>query len=385
MDSPPKILSLMEDYMGHRTYSNLLREFFSKSSSCNVDFYWYNQERELDTKILRRLLSFSFPNQWIRQQNLDFRWFRVQIANANIAKRLAVKKLSQTNYSALHFHTYVLAFLSLDLMNKLPTVVSLDMTSFQAAQEKTDPSFRWTYSPNLFLGKRVFEAASRIVTRSEWARKSVIEDYNIDAEKVTVVHPGVNVDKLAPPDNSKQELNKQQLNKRFNILFIGGDFERKGGQDVLEVFLQTFSEEAELNLVTKAPIECQHPHVHIYDNVEAYSPKWLELYRQADVFVMPTYFEGFGWVFIEAMAAGLPVIATRINAIPEMVIHGETGFLIQPGDRRDLAGKIRVLMENPTLSCQMGTKGRQIVEQKFNAQKHCQTLEHIFREIYVCK
>ena len=47
---------------------------------------------------------------------------------------------------------------------------------------------------------------------------------------------------------------------------------------------------------------------------------------------MPTYFEGFGWVFIEAMAAGLPVIATRINAISEMVKHGETGFLIQPGE-----------------------------------------------------
>ena len=380
MDKPAKILSLMEDYIGHRTYGNLLREYFNESSVCNIDFYWYNEEREIDTKILRRLLSFSFPNQWIRKQNLDFRCFRVQIANANIAKRLAVKKLSQFEYSALHFHSYVPAFLEVDMIKKLPTVVSIDMTCSQAAQEKTDPSFRWTYYPNLFLEKRVYEAAARVVTWSHWAKKSVIEDYNIDAEKVTVVYPGVNLTKLTLSDHSIRD-----IKKLFNILFVGGDFERKGGHDLLEVFLQTFSEEAELNLVTKASIECQHPHVHIHDNVEAYSPKWLELYRQADVFVMPTHFEAFGLVFIEAMAANLPVIGTCINAIPEIVTHGETGFLIPSGDRRTLAGKIRTLMQNPTLSRQMGAKGRQIVEQTFNAQKNCQTLEGIFREVSVRK
>ena len=348
MDSPPKVLSLMEDYIGHRTYSNLLREYLSESSASNIDFYWYNEEREIDTKILRRLLSFSFSNQWIRKQNLDFRCFRVQIANANIAKRLAVKKLSQCEYSVLHFHSYVPAFLAVDMIKKLPTVVSIDMTCLQAAQEKTDPSFRWTYYPNLFLEKRVYEAAARVVTWSHWAKKSVIEEYNIEEEKVTIVYPGVNLTKLMLSDHSIKD-----IKKRFNILFVGGDFERKGGQDVLEVFLQTFSEEAELNLVTKASIECQHPHVHIHNDVQAYSPKWLELYLQADVFVMPTHFEAFGLVFIEAMAAGLPVITTSINAIPEMVIQGETGFLIQPGDRQNLAGKIRALMENPTLSRQI--------------------------------
>ncbi|MCG8365968.1 MAG: glycosyltransferase family 4 protein [Pseudanabaenales cyanobacterium] len=378
MDRPPKILSLMEDYMGHRTYSNLLREGFSQSPGCSIDFYWYNEERELDTRILRRLLSFSLPNQWIRKQNLDFRWFRGQIANAHIARRLALKKLRKTQYSALHFHTYVLAFLSLDLMKQLPTVVSLDMTSWQSSQEKADPQFRWTYHPNVWLGKQVFNAAARIVTRSEWARQSVIADYGIAPEKVKVVHPGVDTMKLTPPDALSRD--PQQ---RFNMLFVGGDFERKGGLDVLDVFLQSFSEQAELHLVTRAPVPRQHPNLHIHPAVKAYSPKWLELYRQADVFVMPTHFEGFGWVFIEAMAAGLPVIATRINAIPEMVSHGKTGFLIQPGDRLDLADKIRTLMENPTLGRQMGMNGRKVVEQTFNAQTHCQTLASVFKDALV--
>jgi glycosyltransferase involved in cell wall biosynthesis len=85
------------------------------------------------------------------------------------------------------------------------------------------------------------------------------------------------------------------------------------------------------------------------------------------------------------MAAGLPVIATQINAIPEMVTHKETGFLIQPGDRGELARRIQYLMENPTLSREMGAKGRKVVEQKFNTQTHCQKIESIFREISTFK
>lgn len=377
MDSP-KILSIMEDYLGHRTYGNLLRECFNKSSFCQVDSYWYREDRKISEKIVNRLLSFKFPNQWIQKQNLDFHYSRTQTGFAYLTKQLAGRKLNHKDYSALYFHTYILAFLSVELMKKLPTVVSLDMTTFQASQEKTDPSFRWTYNTDLFQGKRVFETSTRVLAWSEWARKSVIEDYKIDENKVQILYPGVNTAALTPSESSQVDVQKP-----FNILFLGGDFKRKGGQDVLDVFLETFSNKAELHLVTQAPIKCQHPNVHIHDDVKPYTPKWLELYRQADVFVLPTHFEAFGIVFIEAMAAGLPVIATRINAIPEIVIHGETGFLIEPGDRHELAYRIRCLMENLTLAKEMGAKGRKVVEQKFNVQKHCQTLESIFEKIAV--
>jgi len=216
------------------------------------------------------------------------------------------------------------------------------------------------------------------VTFSEATRKSVIEDYKIDAEKVKVVYPGVDINTIPLADNAKRVGQKP-----YKILFIGGHFERKGGQDLLEVFMENFSGEAELHLVTQAPINCNHPYVYIYKDVKAYTPKWLKLYHQADLFVLPTYSEPFGWVFIEAMAAGLPIVTTRVNAIPEIVSHGETGFLIQPGDRADLAKRIQQLMENPNLGREMGAKGRKVVEQKFNAHTNFATLESIFREIAI--
>ena len=88
-------------------------------------------------------------------------------------------------------------------------------------------------------------------------------------------------------------------------------------------------------------------------------------------------------VFLEAMAAGLPVIASQLPHLYEVVSEGETGFLVPAGDRHALARKIRYLIENPTLGREMGAKGRKVAEQKFNAQTNFQTLESIFREISI--
>lgn len=380
MTKTPQIISIIEKHMGHGTYGKLMREYFERTSSCEVNFYWYNDERELPTRILNRLLSFEFPNEWVKQQNLDFNRSRIPAGFAYMARRLIDRKLSQSDYSAIHLHTQVMALLSVDLMKKLPTVVSIDLTAIQASQEKTDPNFRWTFTPNIILEKRVYDAAAKIITISEFARKSVIEDYKIDSKKVKTIHSSVKLEKFSSIDRSDRA-----ANKRYNILFVGGDFQRKGGEDVLEVFLSTFSELAELHLVTSTPIECQHPHVYIHPHIQAYSPEWLNLYDRADVFVMPTYGDAFATVFLEAMAAGLPVIASQLTQIHEVVSDGETGFLIPSGDRHALARTIRHLIENPILGRQMGEKGRRVAEQKFNAQTNFQTLESIFKELSVSR
>lgn len=371
----PRILSITEGFIGHLTYGRLMREYLSQS--CPIDFYWHNDERELRTRLMSRVIGHYRipPTRWTLEQNTDFFLFRFQMCLGYFARRLVLRKMAETHYTALHFHTQPLAYLCLDLMREMPTVISLDRTAAQASREYTKPSLRWTFTPNLRLDKQVFEAAKSIVSFSEAARRSVIEDYNISPEKVTVIYPGVDVDKipLADVKNSSGE-------KPFNILFVGGDFERKGGYDLVNVFLEKFSDRAELHLVTQTPIEVNHPNIHIYKNIKAYTSEWLNLYHQADVFVMPTYAEPFGWVFLEAMAAGLPIIATNITAIPEMVTPGENGLLIEPGDRTALAQSIQHLIENRELGQRMGSKGRQLVEQKFNAKTHFSKLEALFQE-----
>jgi glycosyltransferase involved in cell wall biosynthesis len=376
MSDFPTTLSVMEDILGHRTYGQIMRNYFAKESPCNkIDFYWFKDERKLVIKLLARPLHTFFPNRWIQKENLDFSRFRIQIAMSLTARSLVTRKLKQKEYSLLHLHTQGISLLLLDYIKKIPTIVSLDITAIQASREKTSPIFRWTYLPNIWLEKQVYNASRKIISFSNFAKESLVQDYKINEQKIVVIPPGINIKIIEFYDREKRlESNS------FRILFIGNDFKRKGGEVLLNVFLSSFSGVAELHLVTKESINVKHPNIQVHNNIEAYTSEWLRIYQQSDVFVMPTYSEAFGHVFLEAMAAGLPVIATNINAIPEMIIHGKTGFLIKPGDQKDLTDKIQALIMNPNLRWEMGKQGRIRVEQKFNIQHCFRNLEQAFRE-----
>jgi len=92
-----------------------------------------------------------------------------------------------------------------------------------------------------------------------------------------------------------------------------------------------------------------------------------------DLFVMPSLFEGLGVAVLEAMAAGKPVIATRVGGLTESVIDGATGILVSPSDAAALASAIAKLARAPTLDAEMGRRGRERVLQHF-------TLEHMARQ-----
>lgn len=91
--------------------------------------------------------------------------------------------------------------------------------------------------------------------------------------------------------------------------------------------------------------------------------------------------EPFGRVLIEGMAAGRAVIASNAGGVPEIVIHGETGLLVPPGDATALAEAIIKLLENPPLRQMMGKRGRERVESEFSLEKHVETVSRIYQSI----
>ncbi|HEU4329136.1 MAG TPA: glycosyltransferase family 4 protein [Roseiflexaceae bacterium] len=86
------------------------------------------------------------------------------------------------------------------------------------------------------------------------------------------------------------------------------------------------------------------------------------MYRRADVFCLPSVQEGFGIVFLEAMASGLPVVATRSAAMPEVIPHGEAGLLVPPGDSAALAEALIALLGSPARRAAFAEYGRSYVE-----------------------
>jgi phosphatidylinositol alpha-1,6-mannosyltransferase len=100
-----------------------------------------------------------------------------------------------------------------------------------------------------------------------------------------------------------------------------------------------------------------------------------ELYRRAALFVMPSTDEGFGLVFLEAMAAGKPCIALAGTAPAEIVVDGETGRLVERGDRRALAAALGELLGNRELAARLGAAGRDRFEREFRFESFERRLE----------
>ncbi|MDA8087543.1 MAG: glycosyltransferase, partial [Nitrospiraceae bacterium] len=101
----------------------------------------------------------------------------------------------------------------------------------------------------------------------------------------------------------------------------------------------------------------------------------------ADIFVLPSYHEGLPNAVLEAMACGLPVVATRAGGIPEAVEDGKSGILVPVGDHRQLANAIEYLLMNDSAAKRMGSRGRQIVETRFTWQVNSEKMSKLYREV----
>jgi glycosyltransferase involved in cell wall biosynthesis len=105
------------------------------------------------------------------------------------------------------------------------------------------------------------------------------------------------------------------------------------------------------------------------------------LMHAIDAFAMPSIWEGFGLVLLEAMAAGRPIVASRVATIPEVVVDGETGLLVAPGDPRALADALAVLAHQPALARQLGEAGRERLRRQFSIEKMVGDTESLYREL----
>jgi len=208
------------------------------------------------------------------------------------------------------------------------------------------------------LEKTVYAHATKIFTRSSNISRSLREQYDCPADKIAQVYMGSNVQVVQAPLENDNYGNQ-------NILFVGGDWERKGGPDLVAAFekvLQTFPG-AQLTIVGCRP-DVKTPNVKIVGPVpvDATHPYFL----QASVFCLPTKLEPFGAVFVEALAYRLPIVATAIGAIPDFVLPGENGILVQPGEIAELAAALSQLLGNPKQCQDYGEQSYQLAQKKYN-------------------
>lgn len=221
----------------------------------------------------------------------------------------------------------------------------------------------------------VAQHADRCILFSNWAREMMVQECGVADERAFVIKPGSDLELW------HYQPSVRTSNNRPHILFVGGDFQRKGGDLLLDIFCEQFAHQAELDLVTRQ-IDTANlpPSVHLYTDINANDPRLRQLYAQADLFVLPTRADFSSLAAIEAMAVGLPVIISKVGGTTEIVRDGETGFLIASDDAEGLRSSLGYLLADTALRQRMGAAGRATVEQEFNIATNVTELLTLIKE-----
>lgn len=204
----------------------------------------------------------------------------------------------------------------------------------------------------------------QFVPFSEWAARILVEQCGVPAAKVHPMHVGMDLElwKSSP----KARVAAGSLPR---ILFVGGDFVRKGGALLLDVFAKRFQGRAELHLVSKQTPAELPPGVRAYRDFEPNDARLIELYAASDLMVVPTRADiGPVWAVLEGMAMRLPIICCDTGAVPEQVMDGTTGILVGVDDPAGLTAAIDKLLNDEALRIRMGEQGRALVESRYNAE-----------------
>lgn len=227
---------------------------------------------------------------------------------------------------------------------------------------------------------RAFVAPSRFVKRMAVARQGIPE------RKIVVIPHGIDLEQFRPASDPEYG----------RILFVGRLVELKGLHYLIDAVSRIresfphvqlvvvgdgpdrafYQNLAEQKLGGACTFVGAQPHLRVREEMQ-----------KAYVFSMPSISmangeaESFGMVFLEAQACGVPVTAFAVGGIPEVVAHGETGFLAREGDVETLAGYLKTFLENPDLRNTMGRAGRVWVETRFDRRRQNEELENLYRQV----
>lgn len=157
--------------------------------------------------------------------------------------------------------------------------------------------------------------------------------------------------------------------KSFTILFIGIWFQRKGGDLVLEAYkeIKKKHHQVRLLLISKLKSGYKLPAGVIHKSYLPRKVLFRDIFPQADVLILvPPRAEGYGMVVEEAASFGIPAIVTKVGALPEIVKHNKTGFIIQPGNIKELTYYLEFLITNPRIKNKMGRNTYDYFNTKFS-------------------
>lgn len=296
----------------------------------------------------------------------------------NAAWRLSriIKQLRPDVLHAHDPHGVAMAALALSMSTQLakPPLVAARRVDFHL---RGNALSRWKY-----------RQVDCFICASSTIRQMLIADGVPDVRAV-VVHEGIDLGHIeaAPPANLHEDL---WLPHNAPIVGnVAALVAHKGQRHLIESALLVLPQvpdarfviagEGELRPALERQIKEHHLEKHVL--LAGFRPDVLSLHKAFDIFVMSSITEGLGTSLLDAMACGKPIVATTAGGIPEVVVDGETGFLVAPRDHEGMARAIVSLLKDEALRRRMGDAGRARARVRFSAERMVQDTLRVYQRV----
>ena len=239
---------------------------------------------------------------------------------------------------------------------------------------------RWLRFYPFFMQEIVARRMDRIITGSKNSAASVAAEFRLPKEQISVIYDGVDTETFRPTNGKRQV---------GSLLYVGNSDDRnKGARYLLEALALLRHRDLRLTVVDRANaflVPTLSQQLGIEDRVTVAGrverDELVRLYNEAQVFVSPSLYEGFGLPAAEAMACGTPLVATTAGAFPEVIEQEVSGLLVPPGDAPALAAAIERVLDDASLGKRLGREGRKRIVDHFSWRETAVQTQALYEDV----
>jgi glycosyltransferase involved in cell wall biosynthesis len=297
--------------------------------------------------------------------------------------------LEEEDFDVVHVHfpfaSSILVSLSKELREKMVYTAHVGEEGKRFGLDPSAPLALKLFSPDLYLVKRVRKG----VVLNEPLKEKLVKK-GIPEEKLEVIPDGVNVEDFNVSEEEVERVRRKYGLEGVVVMFAGTVTPRKGVLELMKA-AELLNRKDVLFFVGNLDLDREYARKVVeYAKCKGVNAKFTgfvpyedlkALYSACDIFVLPSFEEGQGVVLLEAMASGKPLIGSKVGGIPMQIKHGWNGFLVEPGNAKQLAENIRYLVENESERRKMGRNSKKLAEDEFDWEKVSEKYLKVYEEV----
>ena len=382
----------------------LVKSLSKLGIAADVFVRWDNRKADEVAKLCKRgrvIRLKAGPRRFIPQEEID------TYTPEFIEHFLSFGRGKNLRYDLIHSHQYISGRIGIQLKEILKIPLIHTFHSLGKVKEQSKISSGVAYE-RFDIEKRIMDKANLIIATSPQEKHNIINLYNVDGENVSVIPVGVNLKRFS-------KINRKQIRKELVlglgkkiVLFAGRMDENKGALTLIDAVkqikdrYQTTYDDLELLIFSGDPRKTRRKEAiearfrkkltlriankEIGNKVKLFpavdQEKLHKYYAASNLVVIPSYYESFGMVAIEAGATGVPVVASDTGGLQWVVQEGITGFHADVGSGKDFAKKMVSILEDEDIQRRMGENANVIASRKFDWNVIAKKItEHYYKEI----